>query len=54
MDGLNCHNCIFSKLQMNLKCKVIFNINIVNFLIILVILSFNKNHIKIYGCVIRK
>jgi hypothetical protein len=31
VDSLNYHNCSFSRLQMNLKCKVVFNINIANF-----------------------
>jgi hypothetical protein len=32
---------------MNLKCKAILNINIVNFLIIHITMDFRKNHIKI-------
>jgi hypothetical protein len=34
---------------MNLKCKAILNVNIVNFLIIHIKMDFSKNHIKIYG-----
>jgi hypothetical protein len=39
---------------MTFKSKDILNINIVNFLIIYVIIKFYENHIKKYGCVIRK
>lgn len=46
MDNLDCHNHDFFELQRNLKCKVIFNINILNFMIIHVTIDFNENHIK--------
>jgi len=39
---------------MNFKCKVIFYINIVNFLIIHVVIDFSDNHIKEYGLILRK
>jgi hypothetical protein len=34
---------------MNLKCKAILNINVINFLIIHITMDFNKNHINNYG-----
>jgi hypothetical protein len=34
---------------MNLKCNIIFNIDIVNFSIIHVVIDFNENHNKSYG-----
>jgi hypothetical protein len=38
----------------DLKCEAIFNINVVNFLIIHVTIDFDVNYIKIYECVLRK
>lgn len=46
MDNLDYHNHDFFELQRNLKCKVIFNINILNFIIIHVTIDFNEDHIK--------
>jgi hypothetical protein len=54
VDNLNCHNCSFFKLQMNLKCKVIFNINIVKYFLNHLTIEFNGNHLKNYGCVFKK
>jgi len=39
---------IFSRLYTNVKFKTIFNINIVNSLIIHVVIDFNGNHHKIF------
>jgi hypothetical protein len=39
---------------MNLKCKAILNINVVNFLIIHITMDFSKNHIKNYGYLLKK
>jgi hypothetical protein len=39
---------------MNLKCKVILNINIFNFLVIHVAINFSGNHIKNYGYEFKK
>jgi hypothetical protein len=39
---------------MNLRCKVIFNINIVKFLIIHITINFNENNIKKYGWTLNK
>jgi hypothetical protein len=43
-DYLDYHNCIFFRLLMNLNCKAIFNINIINFLINVAI-DFNGSYI---------
>jgi len=39
---------------MNLRCKLIFNINIVKFLIIYITIDFNENHIEKYGWILNK
>ncbi len=38
---------------MNLKCKVIFNINIVTFFLNHLTIEFNENHLGNYGCVFK-
>jgi hypothetical protein len=43
---LDCHICNFFGLHTNVKFKAIFKIDIVNFLIIHVVISFNGNHKK--------
>jgi hypothetical protein len=39
---------------MNLNCKAIFNINIVNFLIFYVAIEFSKNHIEFFFLISNK
>jgi len=39
---------------LNLKCEVIFNINIIKIQIIHVATDFSVNHIKKYGWILRK
>jgi hypothetical protein len=36
-------------LHTNVQCKAIFKINIINFLIIYVVIEFDKNHHKKFG-----
>jgi len=46
---MNEHTCNFSRLHTNVKFKAIFQINIVNFLIIHVVIDFNGNHHNFLG-----
>jgi hypothetical protein len=38
----------FSRLHTNVKFKIVFNIKIINFLIIHVVIDFNENHHKTF------
>jgi hypothetical protein len=51
---LNYHNCGFIRLQFNIKCKVIFNLEIIKILIIYVVVDLSGNHIRIYIWDLRK
>jgi hypothetical protein len=48
-----CNNCNCIGLQMDLKCEVVFNINIVHFLLRHVAIKFSENYVE-YGWKLRK
>jgi len=52
VDCLDCHICNFSRVYMNLKCKII-SIKIFNSFIIHVTMDFSENLIKNYGWVLK-